>query len=171
LKELKLKLLLRQITHWDFKNESIHRIPSTDVPIENNNNNNNNNNLNEIVVTPPTDNNTTPPSTCWKKMVVCCKSKETREVVRRGLEYVLSNDILKFNFRFFYCLRRWGVCLFFKGGYLFASGGQKMIKLINVNRNKKSKPIKIIVDKIKCQNRVKVNMSKVKVMYKRKVKK
>ena len=54
-----------------------------------------------------------------------------------------------------------------EGGYLFASGGQEMIKLINVNRNEKSKPIKIRVDEIKCQNRVKVNMSKVKVMYKK----
>lgn len=91
---------------WCTGPDSIHRLPSTDPPIVNNNNNNNNNNLNQVVVTPPTDNNTTPPSTCWKKMVVCCKSKETREVVRRGSEYMLSNDILKFNFRFFYCLRR-----------------------------------------------------------------
>ena len=90
---------------WCTGPDSIHRLPSTDPPIVNNNNNNNNN-LNEIVVTPPTDNNTTPSSTCWKKMVVCCKSKETREVVRRGSEYVLSNNILKFNFRFFYCLRQ-----------------------------------------------------------------
>jgi hypothetical protein len=41
--------------------------------------------------------------------------------------------------------------LIFEGGYLFASGGQEMIKLINVNRNKKFKSIKIRVDKIKCQ--------------------
>ena len=76
---------------WCTGPDSIHRIPSTD-------NNNNNNNLNEIVVTPPTNNNTTPPSTCWKKMVVCCKSKETREVVRRGSEYMLSNDNLILGF-------------------------------------------------------------------------
>ncbi len=87
---------------WCTGPDSIHRIPSTDLPFtenttNNNNNNNNNNNLNEIVVTLPTNNNTTPPSTCWKKMVVCCKSKETREVVRRGSEYMLSNLILGFS--------------------------------------------------------------------------
>jgi hypothetical protein len=88
---------------WCTGPDSIHRIPSTDLPstentTNNNNNNNNNNNLNEIVVTPPTNNNTTPPSTCWKKMVVCCKSKETREVVCRGSEYMLSNDNLILGF-------------------------------------------------------------------------
>ena len=41
--------------------------------------------------------------------------------------------------------------LIFKGGYLFASGGQEIIKLINVNENKKSKSMKIKVDEMKCQ--------------------
>jgi hypothetical protein len=41
--------------------------------------------------------------------------------------------------------------LIFEGGYFFASGGQEIIKLINVNENKKSKSIKIRVDEIKCQ--------------------
>ena len=81
---------------WCTGPDSIHRLPSTDLPsTENtNNNNNNNNNLNQVVVTPPTDNNTTPPSTCWKKMVVCCKSKEELGIkfLCHYLAYIPNHD-------------------------------------------------------------------------------